>query len=321
MGATGTRMLQLMSLLQSSRYWAGAELASRLEVSPRTLRRDVERLRELGYPVEARRGVDGGYQLAPGASLPPLVLDDEEAVALALGLQAAAQSAVEGMAESSVRALAKVVGVMPRRLRRRVEALTAATETSSWQGVGPAVDPATLTTLAQACRDAERVEMDYTAADGQRSHRHVEPHRLVPLGRRWYVVAYDDDRSAWRSFRADRISGARVTGERFAPRRLPADDAVDFVRSGVRGEQAGYAVVATVHASAAEVVAKIGRWATVTSDEGEHCRITMHADAAEWPLMALGSLQAEFRIEAPEELRDEAAAWGARVARAGAAAT
>jgi predicted DNA-binding transcriptional regulator YafY len=178
MANTSSRTLRLLSLLQTHRYWPGAELADRLEVSVRTLRRDIDRLRELGYPVEASRGVDGGYQLAPGAALPPLVLDDEEAVALAVGLQTAAQGGVAGIAESSVRALAKVVQVMPPRLRHRVDALRAMTVPAGWGSSGPSVDPGDLTVLAQACRDTERLEFGYTSASGERTERHVEP--LVP---------------------------------------------------------------------------------------------------------------------------------------------
>ena len=173
MANTSSRTLRLLSLLQTHRYWPGSELADRLEVSVRTLRRDVDRLRELGYPVEANRGVDGGYQLAAGAAMPPLVLDDEEAVALAVGLQAAAQGGVAGVAEASVRALAKVVPVMPPRLRRRVEALRMVTVPATFAGGGPAVDPGLLTTVAQACRDTERLEFGYAAADGAR----IEPPR------------------------------------------------------------------------------------------------------------------------------------------------
>src|SRR3712207_1880444 len=160
MANTSSRTLRLLSLLQTHRYWPGAELAERLGVSVRTLRRDIDRLRELGYPVEASRGVDGGYQLAAGAALPPLLLDDDEAVALAVGLQAAAQGGVAGIAESSVRALAKVVQVMPPRLRRRVDALRAMTVPVEWGsgGAGPTVDPGVLTTVALACRDGERLE-------------------------------------------------------------------------------------------------------------------------------------------------------------------
>jgi predicted DNA-binding transcriptional regulator YafY len=152
---TSSRMLRLLSLLQARRHWAGPDLADRLGVSLRTLRRDIERLRDLGYPVDAQRGVDGGYQLAPGAALPPLVLDDEEAVALAVGLLGVAQSPVEGVAEASVRALGKIVQVMPNRLRRQVHALRSATESGTWAPPVESVDAGTLTTVAQACRDAE----------------------------------------------------------------------------------------------------------------------------------------------------------------------
>ena len=180
MANTSTRTLRLLSLLQARRYWPGPELAGRLQVSPRTLRRDIDRLRELGYPIQAQRGAEGGYQLAAGTALPPLLVEDEEAVALVIGLQAAAQSAVEGIAESSVRALAKVVQVMPVRLRRQVEALGAMTVPASWGSAAQAsVDPGILTTVALACRDSERLRFSYTAADGQHTARHVEPHRPV----------------------------------------------------------------------------------------------------------------------------------------------
>src|ERR1700760_653310 len=188
MANTSSRTLRLLSLLQTHRYWPGPELAEKLGVSVRTLRRDVDRLRELGYPVEAQCGVEGGYQLAAGAALPPLVVDDEEAVALAVGLQAAAQGSAAGIAEASVRALAKVVQVMPGRLRRRVEALTAMTVPASWGsaswggGARPSLDPGALTTIALACRDAERLRFGYLAASGAQTARHVEPHRLGGLG-------------------------------------------------------------------------------------------------------------------------------------------
>src|SRR6266487_1386536 len=223
MASTSSRTLRLLSLLQTRRYWPGEELAGQLQVSPRTLRRDIDRLRELGYPIQAQRGVAGGYQLAAG-------------------LQTAAQGAVEGIAESSVRALAKVVQVMPARLRRRVQALGAMTVPASWDAAGgaanPAVDPEVLTTLALACRDTERVRFSYTAAGGQHTRRHVEPHRLVLLGRRWYLVGYDLDRQGWRSYRLDRLTGPEGTGARFRPRELPAADAAAFVREGVQSGRA-----------------------------------------------------------------------------------
>ena len=260
MANTSTRTLRLLSLLQSRRYWPGAELAGRLQVSPRTLRRDIDRLRELGYPIQAQRGVEGGYQLAAGTALPPLMVDDEEAVALAIGLQTAAQGGVEGIAESSVRALAKVVQIMPARLRRRVEALSAMTVPAGWGSAGqPSVDPGLLTTVALACRDSERLRFSYTAADGQHTGRHVEPHRLVLLGRRWYLVGYDLTRHDWRSFRLDRLAAPLGTGTRFRSRELPATDAAAFVRAGIGTVTAVHDVEVLVLAPAAAVRQRIGR--------------------------------------------------------------
>jgi predicted DNA-binding transcriptional regulator YafY len=233
MANTSTRTLRLLSLLQSHRDWTGADLADRLEVSERTLRRDVDRLRELGYPVESRRGLDGGYRLAAGAALPPLIVDDDEAVALVVGLHTAAQSAVAGVAESSLRALAKVVQVLPPRLRRRADALGAMTVAASWAGDAPDVDPGVLGAMAQAARNTERIEFSYTDKTGVASERHVEPHRLVVLGRRWYLVAYDLTRHDWRTFRLDRASDARPTRARFPSRELPAPDAAEFVRRSI----------------------------------------------------------------------------------------
>ena len=320
MASTSSRTLRLLSLLQTRRYWPGEELARQLQVSPRTLRRDVDRLRELGYPIQARRGVAGGYQLAAGTALPPLVVDDEEAVALALGLQAAAQGAVEGIAESSVRALAKVVQVMPARLRRRVQALGAMTVPASWEAVGGAasqtVDPEVLTTLALACRDAERVRFSYTAADGQQTGRHVEPHRLVQLGRRWYLAGYDLDRDGWRSYRLDRLAGPRGTGARFRPRELPAADAAAFVRAGIQSTRAGYDIEVIVEAPAEVVRERIGRWASVSEISATRCRVRMTADALEWPILGLGMVGADFQVVSPPELIDWVRDWGARFSRA-----
>jgi predicted DNA-binding transcriptional regulator YafY len=318
MANTSTRTLRLLSLLQTHRYWPGAELADRLQVSLRTLRRDIDRLRELGYPVQAQRGVEGGYQLAAGAALPPLVIDDEEAVALAVGLQAAAESAVEGIAESSVRALAKVVQVMPARLRRRVEALRAMTVPASWGGPAQlAVDPGVLTGVALACRDSERLRFGYTAAGGQRTARHVEPLRLVSLRRRWYLVGYDLDRLAWRSFRVDRLSGPEGTGARFRPRELPAADAAAFVRAGIDSVQAGYEVEVLVDAPAAAVRERIGRWSTVEEAGAGRSRVRMTTDSLDWPVMALGAVGADFDVISPPELADQVRDWGRRFSRAG----
>lgn len=187
-------MLRLLSLLQTHRHWPGDELADRLEVSQRTLRRDVERLRDLGYPVDASRGVAGGYQLRAGSALPPLLLDDDEAVAIAVGLRSAAAGSVSGVEETSVRALTKVIQVMPPRLRRRVSALQNYT-VPAMLGGGPTVDAIVLTVIAQACRDSERLRFRYTKRDGESAKRLVEPLRLVSLGRRWYLVAWDLERT------------------------------------------------------------------------------------------------------------------------------
>ncbi|UBU10809.1 helix-turn-helix transcriptional regulator [Nonomuraea gerenzanensis] len=317
MANTSTRTLRLLSLLQTHRYWPGAELAGRLGVSARTLRRDIDRLRELGYPVEAQRGVDGGYQLAAGAALPPLVIDDEEAVALAVGLQAAAQNPVEGIAESSVRVLAKVVQVMPVRLRRRIDALRAMTVSAGWDGRSRAgFDPAVLTTLALTCRDTERLRFSYTAADGRRTRRHTEPHRLVSLGRRWYLVAYDLERHDWRSFRVDRLSAPESTGARFLPRPLPLADAAEFVRAGLDHLPRSYQVEILVYAPAEVVRERIGRWSTVEEVDAGQCRVRMLADSLEWPIVALGVVDADFRVLSPPELLDQVRRWGARFSRA-----
>ncbi len=317
MANTSSRTLRLLSLLQTHRYWPGGELAGRLDVSVRTLRRDIDRLRELGYPVVANRGVDGGYQLAAGAALPPLVVDDDEAVAIAVGMQAAAQGAVAGIEESAVRALTKVVQVMPPRLRRRVDALRAVTEPVTWgSGAAPALDPAALIAVAQACRDTERLRFSYTARGGDATERHVEPYRLVPLGRRWYLVAYDLVRHDWRSFRLDRLTAPCTTGVRFRTRDLPAAGAAEFVRAGVEVQQASYAIEARVHAPAAQVRERLGRWATVDDDGDGRCVLRMTSDSFDWPAMALGSIGAEFEVLTPVELADHVREWGERFTRA-----
>jgi predicted DNA-binding transcriptional regulator YafY len=333
MANTSSRALRLLSLLQNHRFWPGAELAERLGVSPRTLRRDVDRLRELGYPVTAHPGVDGGYQLASGAALPPLVLDDEEAVALAVGLRLATQGAVQGtagqdaadrgtIAEAAARALAKVTQVMPARLRRRAEAVAAMTESASWDaaraGQAAAINPDVLASAALACRDAERLRFAYGAASGERTERHVEPHRLVALDRRWYLVAYDLVRNDWRSFRLDRVIGVpRPTGARFGPRTLPAADAAEFVRRNVTAAPGIWQVTAVIEAPAAVVRQRIGRWATIEEDGADRCLATMTpGDTLDWPVMALGLAGADFQVLSPPELAERVAAWGSRFTRA-----
>ncbi|WP_408896420.1 helix-turn-helix transcriptional regulator [Nocardioides sp. R1-1] len=300
--STSARMLRLLSLLQTHRFWTGGELAGRLEVSERTLRRDVDRLRELGYDVDAVRGAAGGYQLRAGGAMAPLLLDDDEAVAVAVGLRAAANGGVPGFEDTTLQALTKVIALMPPRLRRRMDALQTQTEGLPWAG-GPALDPTVLTTLAQACRDDEVVTFAYTAFDGTSSTRRVEPHRLVNLGRRWYLVAHDRERQDWRSFRVDRVAGVPVTtGQRFRPREIPGGDAAQYVNRGLRNRPQRHQVRIVLHAPAAEVGAVVGRWASVDALGERTCRMTMNTDSLDWPVLILVNLDCDFEVEEPADL-------------------
>ncbi len=279
---TSARMLRLLSLLQTHRYWPGGDLADRLEVSPRTLRRDVDRLRELGYVVDAVRGVAGGYQLRAGGQLPPLLLEDEEAVAIAVSLQSSAAGGTPGMEETSVQALSKVIALMPPRLRRQMDALRSQTERLPWSG-GASLDPTLLSTLAQACRDSEPIHFTYRARDAEPTDRWVEPHRMVTMGRRWYLVGYDRNRQDWRSYRVDRISEPRTSGHTFRPRELPATDALSFVQAGIRRMPHRYAVRVRFATDPAVVEGFVGRWAdrlrgTRTRPPGDGCRHPRLAD-------------------------------------------
>ncbi len=312
--STSARMLRLLSLLQTHRYWPGDELAERLEVSGRTLRRDIDRLRELGYAVDAVRGVAGGYQLRAGGSLPPLLLEDEEAVAIAVGLQSAAAGSVAGMEETSVQALTKVIALMPPRLRRQMDALRSQTDNLVWGG-GPVLDATILTVLAQACRDDEPLHFAYTARGADVSERWVEPHRLVTLGRRWYLVAYDRDRQDWRSFRVDRICEPRTTGHRFRPRAVPSGDALTFVQSGIRRMPQRYAVRVRVAAPPEVVERAVGRWGQVVP-AGDGCVLEMNVDDLQWPVMVLAQVEADITVEAPAELAQLVARVADRFARA-----
>jgi predicted DNA-binding transcriptional regulator YafY len=252
---TSARLLHLLSLLQSRREWAGADLAERLEVGRRTVRRDVDRLRRLGYPIAATPGVAGGYRLGAGASLPPLLLDEEEAVAVAVGLRAAASVGVAGIEETSVRALAKLEQLLPARLRRRVSALRSATVPYAF--TGPSIDPDTLATIATACRDNQRLRFGYRAHDGTRARRVVEPHRLVHTGRRWYLVAWDTARADWRTFRVDRIEPRPSLDRAFTPREPPAEDVAAYVARAVSATRDRYQARVVLHAPMAELAPRV----------------------------------------------------------------
>ncbi|MFF9900528.1 helix-turn-helix transcriptional regulator [Streptomyces longispororuber] len=303
---TPARLLTLLSLLQTPREWPGGELADRLGVSRRTVRRDIDRLRELGYPVQATQGAAGGYRLVAGKAMPPLVLDDEEAVAIAVGLRAGAGHAVEGVEEASVRALAKLEQVLPSRLRHRVAALGAATMSLA-SGDGARVAPETLTTMASATAGRERLRFAYEAKDGTPSRRLTEPHRLVSTGRRWYLVAYDLDREDWRTFRVDRVSEPFATGVRFAPRMLPGGSAEAYVRRSVlprRQESAAYDVDVEFQAPAAEVARRLPPSLGEVTEVGEgRSRLRGSVtEPVEWVAVRLLWVECDFAVRGPGEL-------------------
>ena len=303
------RALQLLSLLQTHRLWRGAELAERLEVTERTVRRDVDRLRDLGYPVDATPGSDGGYRLAAGAHLPPLVFDDEEAVAVAVGLRAAAGAAIGGIEDTSVRALAKIEQVLPDRLRRRVSALHASVVSlGRTYGDDEVVDPDALSVLASACRDHEEVRFGYQRPDGDDSRRLVEPHQLVTAGRRWYLVAWDLRRADWRTFRLDRLSGARLAGRRFAPRHIPGGDGAAYFAASIASIPRELETLVAVHAPY-EQVAKALSWVdhTPVDTEADSCTIRLRADKLDSLVMAVVRLAfgASVRVVEPRAVADE----------------
>ncbi len=316
MTETSSRLLTLLSLLQGRRDWPGAELAARLEVSGRTVRRDVERLRNLGYPVQALTGPAGGYRLHAGTAMPPLLLDEDEAVAIAVGLRTAARASVTGIEETSVRALVKLEQVLPSHLRRRVAALASATVAPA--PAGPTVDPQHLTTIAAACRDSECIRFDYNSRDGTASRRDVEPHALVNLGRRWYLAAWDRARGDWRSFRVDRIGGPSATGARFTPRELPGGDPVAYVQRSIAGAFNRHEVRVTVHAPADDVAGRL-RWigGTITPIDDTRCEYRTSDDDLGWLAMRVALLGADVDVHEPPELCDHLLALARRLQRAG----
>jgi predicted DNA-binding transcriptional regulator YafY len=297
---TSARLLRLLSLLQARRDWSGPELADRLGVTTRTVRNDVQRLRALGYPVHATPGVAGGYRLGAGAALPPLLLDDDEAVAVAVGLRTAAGGTVTGIQETSVRALAKLEQVLPSRLRHQVSALQ--TATVEIPAPGPTVDPTVLTTIAGACRDQQRLRFDYRDHDGSASLRTVEPHRLVHERGRWYLVAWDVDRQDWRTFRADRIAPRTPTGPRFTPREPPGGDLATYLLRGVGAATWRYRARVRVHAPAAAVAARVPPAVLVEAVDDRSCIVSAGSDTPHMLALYLGMLDADFEVEDPPEL-------------------
>jgi predicted DNA-binding transcriptional regulator YafY len=298
--STSERLLRVLTLLESRREWSGADLAARLEVTTRTIRNDMVRLRSLGYPVGAAPGVAGGYRLGAGSALPPLLLDDDEAVAVAVALRSSAGGGVTGIEETSVRALVKLEQVLPTRLRRRVNALQAYTVPVALSG--PTVEPQLLSTIAAACRDEEVLRIDYRKHDGTESTRSVEPYRMVHLGRRWYLVAWDRDRRAWRTFRVDRLQVRSPNGPRFTPREPPAADIGEYVVHNVRGVPMAHHARVTVHAPAAVITERIPRGIVVEPVDDDTCVVHATANTIEMLALYLGMMDADFTVTEPPEL-------------------
>jgi predicted DNA-binding transcriptional regulator YafY len=310
------RALQLLSLLQTHTFWPGTELSARLGVSARTLRRDVDRLRLLGYPVDATPGPAGGYRLAAGAHLPPLLLDDDEAVAIAVGLRSAAGASIDGMEDTVLRALAKLEQLLPDRLRRRVRAVHSNVVSMHW-APDALVDSNALAVLALACRDHEQVRFHYERRDGQAAHRLVEPHQLVATGRRWYLVAWDTRRDDWRTFRLDRLRDARLAGVRFTARALPGGDAAAFVAESLRSLPLPHAAVLDVRGAPGDVRAVLRRDGADVQELGKgRVRVRIAAGSPDALLVMVTLLAAAFpvTVREPPELADRVALVGERLA-------
>ncbi|MBG0816460.1 YafY family protein [Planomonospora sp. ID82291] len=312
---TSARLLRLLSLLQTRREWSGAELAGRLEVSVRTVRRDVQRLRGLGYPVHAVQGC-AGYRLGAGGALPPLLLDDDEAVAVAVGLRTAADGSVAGIEETSLRALAKLEQVLPSRLRHRVDALNAATVRVG--GVGPAVSPQALMAIAEACRRRERLRFDYRGPRGGVTVRCVEPHRLVSFGRHWYLVAWDADRDDWRVFRVDRLAPRTPTGPRFAPREPPDGDVAAYLARRLSWRTWPWQASVVLHVPAQAAAGRV--WpgmGVIEAVDGDRCLLHVGAESPADLVWMITSVGVGFTlVEGPAELAEELRAHAERCLRA-----
>lgn len=317
MADTAERLLRLLSLLTTRGGWRGAELAARMDVTPRTIRRDVERLRALGYQVHAVPGPAGGYELRAGTGLPPLLLDDDAAVAVAVGLRAAATGAVAGMEEAAARAATVIDRVLPDRLRRRVKALQATVV--PLPPATPQVEPGVLTLLALACRDSERVRFRYVDGEGRESRRLAEPYRLVSTGRRWYLVARDVDRDAWRSFRLDRLTDPLPTGQRSRPADPP--DAARFVIEGISSRPYRYQARVLVRAPAIDVASRIPPTTGVVEVvDDASCLLITGSDSLDTIALHLALLGPPFIPLEPAELRERCAELSRRLKEAAQAA-
>jgi predicted DNA-binding transcriptional regulator YafY len=300
---TSTRLLDLLSLLQARATWPGPELAERLEIDRRTLRRDIERLRRLGYPIEARRGRDGGYRLAAGSTMPPLLLDDEEAVAVAVGLRSAAGLGISGIEETSVRALAKLESLLPSRLRRRIRTIGAATVT--FPGTGPTIEPELLSQIGAACREHRALRFRYRSRQDEETRRRVEPLSLVHSGYRWYLVAFDRDRDDWRTFRVDRIDGSASEDTRFTPRTPPHTDLATYVAEQLGEVSNAYRAEIVLHAPAAEMRAKVpSQYGTLEEIDEATCLLRTGAPWLGGLAIYVAMIGVDFEVRSPPELRE-----------------
>lgn len=311
--STGTRALELLGLLQSRRHWPGDELARRLDVSQRTLRRDVAGLQDLGYPITTTRGTGGGYQLSPGASPPPLVLGEDEAAAVVMGLKEIASGAHPTSEEAAVSAMAKIVQVLPARIRRRIDSLRSVAMPRATGRRETITDIAALTTVALACRDSDALEFTYRARDGRVSVRSVHPHRTVGVDSRLYLIAWDLDRGDWRNFRIDRIEEPKRSGRKFVSRRLPGPDPVEYVRAQIRSLPARYPIRATVHAPAERVKQEVAEYGTVEPIDDTSCEVHIPADSLDWAAFCLAATGAPFVVHGPPEAAQHMRAWGERL--------
>jgi predicted DNA-binding transcriptional regulator YafY len=312
---TSARLLRLLSLLQLHRDWTGAQLAERLEITPRTIRRDIEKLRSLGYPVNAAPGVAGGYRLGAGTELPPLLLDDEEAVAVAVGLRTAAGGTVRGIEEASVRALTKLEQMLPPALRRRVSAVHSFTVPIP--GMQPSVDSDVLSAIAGACRDREQLRFGYGTYDGTPSRRLVEPHRLVHHWGRWYLVAWDTTREDWRTFRVDRITSKLATGKRFAHRPPPDQDLVGYVTRSMAATRERFRARVILHAPLAEMQTKVpAQYGLLEPRDDESCVLVAGAGWLGGLAIYVATIGVEFTALEPPEFVEEVRSLAGRFGRA-----
>lgn len=311
-----TRLLELLALLHSGRLWPATDLAERLEISPRTLRRDVTTLQELGYPISAGRGTGGGYSLTGRSALPPLMLSEDEAVAVVLGLSYATARAVDSDIDATLSALVKLMEVLPPKVRRRVEALRNITVSSPPGRRRPTSDVRVITTVASAARHSERTLIAYTASDGAQSTREVEPHDLVSREGLLYLVAFDLLRQDWRLFRVDRITEAHPTGDAFAQRQLPNGDASTFLSESLTAARSLYLVRATVDTDATRTGQVLGEYADIEPSGPDTCDVTIAADQLDWVAFGLASIGAPFEVHGPKEAKDHLQAWGQRLTEA-----